>query len=265
MQPEINFINYMKHQSSILNRWAHAVGGNPKHWLFYYDYIFRKVDFHRKNVLDIGGGAGRSAFYAAARGASRVVCIEPELDGSHSGMLRAAASIGDQLGLRDVVKFVTKPVQDAGLIEQFDVVMMLNSINHLEEDACIRLRDDIGARNIYAGLLRQISDLTSLGGTLLITDCSNENLFGSRSKFGWYNPFAPTIEYWKHQKPELWIELFRNEGFGHPDLRWTPDRRSGMFGERWLTSRVASYCLQSHFCLTLTKDFDPRSVAVQAI
>lgn len=259
-----------------IQRWADAVAGmgdKPHHWLFYYDYLFRDVDFVGKTVLDIGGGVGRSAYYAAARGASEVVCVEPEADGSHHHMLARAAAIGKRAGLDHIVKFVTKPIQEAKFDQQFDIVMSLNAINHLDEEACINIRHDVEARAKYISLLADVGNLCKDGGTLLITDCSNENLshvvvgslesayrniFRKKERLGWYfNPVARDIEYWKHQSPELWAELLSYAGFKDPVIRWTPDRRSGKFGEKYLTSRFASWCLQSHFVMTMKKNTTP--------
>jgi SAM-dependent methyltransferase len=240
-------------QMMMPEKWAETVAGfgdNPRHWLFYYNYLFRDVSFAGKTVIDIGGGVGRAAYYAAAAGASRVVCIEPEADGSHQNMLQRATEFGERSGLGNLVEFVTKPVQEVDICEQFDIVMLLNSINHLDEEACARLHFDGKAREKYLEALGQVGNLSKTGGQLVLTDCSRNNLFAS---LGIKNPFAPTITWQIHQIPELWTELFSHQGFAEPTIRWTPDRRSGWFGETFLANKWASYCLQSHFCLTMKK------------
>src|SRR5438067_4566581 len=47
--------------------------------------LFRGVQFDGKRVLDIGGGDGIYSFYAAARGATEVMCLEPEARGAIPG------------------------------------------------------------------------------------------------------------------------------------------------------------------------------------
>lgn len=237
----------------MLRQWGDAVaefGGKAEHWLFYNDYIYRGIDFTGRSVIDVGGGVGRAAYYAAAAGASRVVCVEPEADGSRNTMLDTAAKLGDRLGLRDRVEFITKPLEDVGDIGRFDIVLCHNCINHLDEAACSRLHVDAEARRRYLHLLQDFDNISAPGARLVVTDCSRRNLFGD---LGIYNPFAPSITWRIHQTPELWAELFASSGFTDPVIRWTPDRRSGRFGERFLTSPLAAYCLQSHFCLTMVK------------
>ena len=53
---------------------------------FQMDMLFRGVDLKDKKVLDIGGGYGLFSLYAASRGAKKVICLEPEADGSSSGV-----------------------------------------------------------------------------------------------------------------------------------------------------------------------------------
>jgi len=45
---------------------------------FYLKYLFEKISFDNKRMLDIGGGAGLFSFYAACKGATEVICLEPE-------------------------------------------------------------------------------------------------------------------------------------------------------------------------------------------
>jgi 16S rRNA G966 N2-methylase RsmD len=49
-------------------------------------YIFDGIDLRDRDVLDIGGGSGLLAVYAAVCGARNAVCVEPEGAGSSSGM-----------------------------------------------------------------------------------------------------------------------------------------------------------------------------------
>lgn len=241
------------HLAHKAREWANAIstfGGRPQHWLFYYDYLFRGISFEGKRVLDIGGGVGRSSYFAAALGAEHVVCIEPEAAGSESDMLASSRKLGERLGLTDIVTVVTTPVQDADIRSNFDIVMCLNAINHLDEELVQRIDFDMKARNRYASIIRRISDMTKPGGHLIVTDCTRYNFFGD---LGLWNPFAPSITWKLHQPPELWAQLFNHANFVDPVIRWTPDRRSGRFGETFLANRFASYLLQSHFCLTMRK------------
>src|SRR5690242_7361283 len=52
----------------------------------YTAFLFRDVPLRGARVLDVGGGTGLFTMYAAAMGASEVVCLEPEAEGGSSGM-----------------------------------------------------------------------------------------------------------------------------------------------------------------------------------
>lgn len=236
-----------------IDDWGRAIakfGDNPRHWRRYNEYLYRNTTFAGKSVIDIGGGVGRASYYAAAAGASRVLCVEPEAHGSHSDMLKRALAIGDEMGVRDRVEFTTTPIENVDMPGEFDIVLSHNSINHIDEEACARLHLDPAAKDKFRPVIAHIASLCRPGGQLVLTDCSRRNLFGD---LGVKNPVAPTITWRIHQTPELWAELFGEAGFRDPVIRWTPDRRSGTFGEMFLTSPWASYCLQSHFCLTMRK------------
>jgi hypothetical protein len=63
-----------------------GVYSNEGNLRFQLTALFGGIDFVNKRVLDIGGGVGLHSFYAACRGADRVVCLEPETKGSSSGV-----------------------------------------------------------------------------------------------------------------------------------------------------------------------------------
>jgi hypothetical protein len=67
------------------------------------------------------------------------------------------------------------------------------------------------------------------------------------------NPFAPTIEWDKHQQPELWSELLALAGYESRRTRWTPPNRTGRLGQLLLANRVAAYSLRSDFSITAVK------------
>ncbi len=226
-------------------------GGKPKHWLNYYKFLYHNVKFANKTVLDIGGGVGRSSYYAAAAGAERVVLVEPEVAGSHNTMLNSAVQIGERLSLRDRVEILPMPLADVSEIGSFDIVLSHNSINHFDEAACSLIHTDEGAKQKYIGVARMIGDRTKPSGTLVLTDCSNRNFFALLKI---KNPFAPTINWQIHQSPEIWSDILAHANFINPQIRWTPDRRTGWLGQILLANIYASFCLQSHFCLTMTKN-----------
>ncbi|MHC4227902.1 MAG: hypothetical protein ACYSW0_10795, partial [Planctomycetota bacterium] len=51
----------------------------------YFDHHFDSLDLENRSVLEIGAGPGHLAALCLARGASRVVALEPESNGATEG------------------------------------------------------------------------------------------------------------------------------------------------------------------------------------
>lgn len=216
---------------------------------FRLDFLFRDISFKDKNILDIGGGAGIYSFYAACMGAKRVVCLEPEFAGSSKGLKEKFSLINSKLGLNNVY-FVPETFQEYEPSDIYDVVISNASINHLNEDSCIKLRESKIAKEEYRNIFRKLSKMTSSGSKLIICDCSNKNLF---NLIGLKNPFAPSIEWKKHQSPKVWTDLLEDCGFKRIELRWSSFNRFGRLGNLILGNSVCSYFLTSGFCIWLEK------------
>lgn len=217
---------------------------------FHLKTLFKNIPLKNRRVLDIGGGSGLHSFYAACMGAKEVVCLEPETEGSRSGAGAKFRKLSGILGY-DSVRFepVTFQAFDpAG--EQFDIILLHNSINHLDETACINLLNDEPSKAIYMDIFSKLSSLASNGAKLIVCDCSRYNFFALlRIK----NPFAPTIEWEKHQAPEVWVNLLSQVGFVNPRVRWTAFNTLRSPGRVLLGNKLLSYFLRSDFRFTMEK------------
>lgn len=137
----------------------------------------------------------------------------------------------------------------------FDIILLHNSINHLDEEACINLLKDDNAKNKYRKIFNKLSKLSNPGAKLIVTDCSRYNFFAT---IGVRNPFAKSIEWHKHQAPEFWASMLQEVSFGNHRIRWTPvfifgASPLGRLG-KWITSRrCVSFFLISLFILTMEK------------
>jgi hypothetical protein len=131
---------------------------------------------------------------------------------------------------------------------KFDVLLLHNSVNHLDESACMALGDDDNAWQTYLAIFEKLRDLAAPGATLILADCSRHNFFGL---VGMRNPFARSIEWQKHQPPEIWIRLLERCGFANPRLSWTTFNSLGSLGRVALGNRLAAYFLMSHFRLSM--------------
>jgi 2-polyprenyl-3-methyl-5-hydroxy-6-metoxy-1,4-benzoquinol methylase len=210
------------------------------------EWCFDGVGLSGKSMLDVGAGRGQHSLYAAVQGAT-VLALEPELEGSSSRPSETLLRLRGELGLDDRVALRSDRLQelDAGG-QRFDVVALLASVNHLDEEACIHLLDDPGAVRTYRGLFEKLYELTAPGGTILISDASRHNFWGTTLHVK--NPVARQIEWHKHQTPETWTLLLLGAGFRDPSVRWTtlgPLRHARAV----LANRTASFFLQSYFQL----------------
>ena len=217
---------------------------------FHLKTLFKDIALENRRVLDIGGGSGLHSFYTACMGAKEVVCLEPETEGSRSGMDAKFRKLGGMLGC-DKVKF--EPVtfqafEPAG--KQFDIILLHNSINHLDETACINLLSDEASKAVYLNMCSKLSSLADGGAKLIVCDCSRYNFF---ALLRIRNPFAPTIEWHKHQAPEVWVDLLSQVGFVNPRIRWTSFNTLRSPGRALLGNKLLSYFLRSDFRFTMKK------------
>jgi len=217
---------------------------------FHLESTFEGVGLEGKSVVDIGGGSGLHSFYAASCGAREVVCLDPEAAGSHSGMHANFRRLGEALGY-DNVRLEPVTFQDFDARgNQFDVMLLHDSINHLDEPACVTLLTDADSRRTYREIFARMAGLAMQGGKLVVCDCSRNNFFGHLKL---RNPFVPTIEWHKHQAPRTWANLLLEAGFTNPRVRWSSFNRLGKAGIFLTGNRVAAYFLSSHFRLTMDR------------
>jgi SAM-dependent methyltransferase len=227
---------------------THRLFSSRSNLEFYLKYIFGPIGFAGRTMLDVGGGSGVFSFYAACKGASRVVCLEPEADGSSSGVTGTFLSVRRSLCLDEQVRQLPLPLLGYNKPEsRFDIVLLHNSINHLDEQACMDLHRKRKAHEKYAAIFRHLASLMNPRGRLIIADCSRYNLFGS---IGLKNPFVPQIEWEKHQSPGRWAALLSESGFVPSQVKWSSFNRARNFGKALLANRVGAYLCTSHFCLT---------------
>jgi SAM-dependent methyltransferase len=241
--------------SDALNRFFDAairlgVYSNKKNLKRHLNYLFGGIELDRKRVLDVGGGAGLLTIYAAVRGAE-AVCVEPERDGSTGGVTGKFVPLKTAVDPGLTADLVVSSIQDyLNSAHAFDVVVIANAINHLNEDACIHLLDDSQARDVYKSILRPLHRAMKPGGWLVITDCSRSNFFND---IGAKSPFMPDIEWHKHQSPMVWGRLLQELGFAPARIQWSSPNTLGDLGRTVLGNRVGAYFLLSHFRLIARK------------
>lgn len=135
--------------------------------------------------------------------------------------------------------------------EPFDLILLHNSVNHLDEEAASTLHRDPAAAERYRAIFRQLGGLATPEARLLLADCDRYSLW--RFLPGLRSPVAPTIEWDKHQTPQRWAALARSGGFEWERLIWTSFNRLGRPGRWFLGNRLAAFMLVNHFGLWLRK------------
>lgn len=229
----------------------------------YLHWLFNGVPLAGRRILDIGGGTGLLSFYAAAHGANEVVCLEPEADGVSVGTNQHFTRLKRTLGV-DRVRFVADTFQDFDADPgSFDVALLHNSINHLNERATIHLQTDVPSRQAYSNLFGSLATLLAPGGHVLIADCARTNLF---PLLRIPHPISRTIEWHKHQDPEVWAGLLEAAGFCDGAISWSSYNRLGRFGWALLANRVGAFVSTGHFRLLMRlPDGDPQPWTQKAL
>ena len=205
----------------------------------YITLLFRDLHFKDKNVLDIGGGIGLFSFCAPFLGAKKVVCLEPEAFGSSSGMIDTFNNLKRLLNCTNVQLENSRFQEFKTKAENYDIILLHNSINHLNEKACQTLLYDRDSFALYEQIFRKLFLISKKNAKLIICDCSRYNFFHFLKI---KNPFAPTIEWNKHQAPETWARLLMNNGFKNPRIRWLSFKQLRSAGQILFGNKVIDIC-----------------------
>jgi len=201
-------------------------------------------------MLDIGGGNGIFSFYSASRDARWVVCLEPEHEGSTPQITKGFETLKVRFHQeRVILKRSSIQDFDPGNV-QFDIILLHNSINHLNENACIHLLKDQISREIYKDMFLKINSVARKGAKLIISDCSRHNFF---SHLKMKNFLARHIDWYKHQPPEVWVKLLKEAGFGKAQIIWASLDQLRSPGQKLFGNKVGSYFLGSYFIVKMER------------
>ncbi|OQP57729.1 hypothetical protein A3860_08855 [Niastella vici] len=234
----------------VVNRKMYSSKKNLK---FHLDNLFEHVELAQKEVLDVGGGKGLLTFYAAIKGAKKAICLEPEQAGSTRGVINAFRDLQQAFPATLPVELMPFTLQE--FLQQtkpatFDVVIMYNSINHLDEEACIHLLKNETSYRRYVNIFKNVYRVMKKKATLIVTDCSCNNFFND---VGMKNRLVPTIEWHKHQQPHTWIKLLKESGFRNPEVVWLSPNRLGRPGRFFFGNYFISYLTTSFFKISIEK------------
>lgn len=216
----------------------------------YLNDLYQNIDFRNKSILDVGAGYGLFSLSIGLLGAKKITALEPELEGGTTTMVQIFRNLANKFNIKSItiLKKIFQEFEPGE--EKFDVILFHNSINHLNEENCITLLDSEKSRAIYKDYFANIFNMQNKEGILIITDCSRFSFF---DKIGLKSPLAPSIEWHKHQAPEVWISLAESVGYKKIGLTWTTTGYFSSLEKFLFSNKIASYFLMSHFKLYFKK------------
>lgn len=207
------------------------------------EYTFDGVNLRDASILDIGAGAGDFAEHAVDQGANRVVCLEPDAAGSGGWELTELQERADthpEIEIREVF------FQAFDTDEEFDVILLHNVINHLNEEQIRYVHTDKAAWNTFQGYVEKVRDYTRDGGDVVVADSARTSLW---SRIGVERFPLGSVEFAIHQDPSCWTHMFESAGFERVRFDWTPVLEKGDLVERLTRNRLAAELRASHFCM----------------
>lgn len=214
---------------------------SPERYVARAQFIFDSVDLRGKRVLEIGCGKGALLAWAGLQGAAFVLGLEPEEDGARSGSSRVLESVVSALRLNTIEIRATR-LNDQFSSDPFDIIILYNVINHLDEQAVKDLDKNPASYSTFLDIVKKIKTLTAKRGIVILADAARSNLWGD---LGRTSPFAKTIEWNKHQDPTTWQRLFEEVGYKLLDLRWSHLYPLG----KWSSNFLIHYMTISHFVM----------------
>jgi 2-polyprenyl-3-methyl-5-hydroxy-6-metoxy-1,4-benzoquinol methylase len=207
-------------------------------------FLFDGVSLLGMSVLDIGCGRGAWAIWTVLHGAKKSIGIEPEADGSTTGTFDSFRENIKVLGLDQQIEAYALTLQNLPSELRFDVVVLYNVINHLDEEAVVAIHQNDRMMRRYLQIVTNLRARINSGGSVIVADCARSNLWPA---LGLKFPFTRSIEWKKHQNPAVWRLIFENAGFQIRACRWSPLYPLG----KLTTNRLVNYITSSHFVLTM--------------
>ncbi|OGX15234.1 MAG: hypothetical protein A2166_00400 [Omnitrophica WOR_2 bacterium RBG_13_41_10] len=214
-------------------------------FLFRARQVFRNVNLINKSILEIGCGTGVYSVWAKLNGAKLAVGLEPEVDGCEDESSNIFKKFISELSIdnTECIPQIIEEYKPNGL--KFDIVLSNNSINHLDENACMRLDTNLDAQEKYLVIFKKIKSLMNHNGKLIILDNSDKNFFKFLNR---NSPFCRGVDFRKHKSPKVWVRLLKQANFSEPKISW-PSRY--FYLKNLYCPKLLSFFLDSYFRLEM--------------
>jgi len=188
---------------------------NPPAYRHYLQRLFGKIGLKDRRILEVGSGRGLISLHCGLSGASKVISVEPELDGSTSGVIETQTRRIQSLGLSNIElrRDDFNAMDFRG--ESFDVIAMIAVLNHLYETPLNALRhSDVFEK--YVSIAKKLHGLLDKGGVVIATDACRYCLWTQLRRVGLPRRLCltqRTIDWKIHQQPAVWKQIFKAAGF----------------------------------------------------
>lgn len=237
---DVELLEQVNHISSLIGY------KNPARYIARAEFVFDTLDLKNKRVLDIGCGRGGLLAWAALQGAAYAFGLEPEASGVADDSYATLRRVVGSLAL-DTVEISRSTLSTSSFSRSFDIVVLYNVINHLDEYAVADLDSNPNSFATFLKIAEKIRSVTAANGVVILADAARSNFWGD---LGVRSPFAGTLEWRKHQNPVVWRTLFEHIGFRTLDLRWSQH----YLLRKWSSNFLMRYVTSSHFVLRFVLD-----------
>ena len=122
------------------------------------------------------------------------------------------------------------------------------SINHLNEEECIKLHTSKAAQDEYVRIFKHLRSLLKKGAVLIVHDCARGN-FSTRIGLKRGSKFNKVIEWEKHQNPKLWAKLLSYSEFKLIKKSYKGESKY-LFLSYLFKNRLMAYLRWNEFILT---------------
>jgi len=216
--------------------------------------MIKTLSVSDRRVLEIGAGDGFLSCMLKYLGARSVTALEPESSGSSESVVDRFTRSINALELEDVAVLPLTFQDFSAPPDSYDLIVSIASVNHLNEGACEVLCESDDAKQTYLGLFQKMHRMLDTNGVLLLADCGRNNLLGCLpSKLRMKHPFAPSIEWKKHQQPNTWATLLGQAGFHNVVWEWVLPIKLKYSIDTFFDNAPMAYLTSSFFILKAIK------------